>query len=276
MTGAEKLAKQLHLMRLYGDLLDQYNQTPVSEVLDHSDKEFGGRQDWEYHHYFDVGRDALRIIIRALVSCLRNPPDTILDFPSGSGRVTRHLKAFFPDAQITACDLYPGHVAFCADTFGVDGHLSNEDVDKIDFGKRFDLIFCGSLLTHLPERDFVKALKLMARSLSREGIAVVTVHGRHSPFIQRNKWKYLSDDLFANVQDGFEKNGFGYVDYPSPFRSQKFNRQARYGISLAKPSWTLSRLEVDEQIRIEGYFERDWDDHQDVVIFIKPGIHSPT
>ena len=49
--------------------------------------------------------DILMQFVAALTDNLRDVPGSILDFPCGSGRVTRHLRAFFPDSRLVACDL---------------------------------------------------------------------------------------------------------------------------------------------------------------------------
>ena len=64
------------------------------------------------------------------------------------------LRAFFPDATIVASNLYGYHVNFCREIPGIDGIMSPEAIREADIGQQFDLIFCGSLLTHLPEPLF--------------------------------------------------------------------------------------------------------------------------
>ena len=65
--------------------------------------------------------------------------------------------------------------------------------------------------------------------------------------------------------------GFGFVEYPEVQR-ERLGTTARYGVSLVKPRWTVAQLEADRAIRLLGFSERAWDDHQDVVIFGRPGI----
>jgi SAM-dependent methyltransferase len=82
----------------------------------------------------------------------------------------------------------------------------------LNFDLNFDLIFCGSLLTHLPEEGVRAALDAIVRALSPSGIAVVTFQGRHSDFIQKHKWKYVDDSLFDVAVRQVHKTGFGFVD----------------------------------------------------------------
>lgn len=171
MAGTDKLHRFFELQQVYASLYDSYVTRGVSRTLDPDDKENRFEEKWHVDHYFSVGADGLRILVAALIQSLREPPQTILDFPSGSGRVTRHLRAFFPDARIFACDLYESHLDFCVREFGAESIVSKENFDEIDFGLRFDVIFCGSLLTHLPEDLFRSVFRLISRSLTNRGVA---------------------------------------------------------------------------------------------------------
>jgi SAM-dependent methyltransferase len=275
LDGQSALNRLFELQCRYSELYASYLAGQVSRTLDPNDKENTAWLDaeWKFIHYFTVGADALRVIVAALVGNLRDVPDSILDFPCGSGRVTRHLRAFFPASRLVACDLYDYHVRFCVDHLGAEGVVSKENFDEIDFAQQFDLIFCASLLTHLPEDLFYSALRLISRSLNDGGIAIVTLHGRHSEFIQKHRWKYLDDSLYGVIESTLGDTGFGYVDYDRDFRA-KFDRQARYGLTLCRPHWTLQAVEEDYGIRVLGYTERGWDDHHDVLVIGKPGIND--
>ena len=275
LDGQTGLQRLFELQRRYNGLYASYLRRQVNRTLDPNDKENAAwlDEEWKVIHYFGVGADALRVIVAALTDNLRDVPGSILDFPCGSGRVTRHLRAFFPDSRLVACDLYDYHVRFCVDELGAEGVISKENFDEIEFEPGFDLIFCGSLLTHLPEDLFRSALRLISRSLTDRGIAIVTLHGRHSEFIQKHRWKYIDDSLYAAVESTLGETGFGYADYDNDFRS-KFNRQARYGLTLCRPHWTLGAAEEDYGIRVLGYTERGWDDHHDVLVIGRPSINE--
>lgn len=273
MNGREQLAGFVELLDDYRRLGDKFLASPPSTVRDTGDEENPGFSEGETAHYMSVGYDAIRLILAALVTNDRPVPQRILDFPSGSGRVTRHLCAMFPNAHVGACDLYEGHIDFCAQQFGAEPILSVENLDDLDVGSDWDLIFCGSLLTHLPERLFHKAIDFMERSLGPTGIALVTLEGRHAEWRQDNSWKFMDDDLFEVARESFHKSGFGYADYNPDFKAT-FDKQESYGIFLAKPSWTMRALEQRPGIKILGYWERAWDDHQDVVVFGRPGVNE--
>lgn len=247
-----------------------YRTRPLLKEVSPDDDMVHAEWDKENVHYFNVGKDALEIIFESLILCRVWKICSILDMPCGFGREARHLRAAFPGADLYACDLYANRIDFCAQKFGATPIKSKEDFDKITFPTKFDLIWCGSLLTHLTAPLFQSALRLFSRSLNPDGIAIVTLQGRHSPFIQHNMWKYLPDERFAVAEAQFRSTGFGYADYNMP---RVFFAQKTYGVSLSAPSHTLKCLEEDESIRIRGYVERRWDNHQDVLAFQKTPLN---
>jgi SAM-dependent methyltransferase len=273
MHGNGALTRLFEAQQVYAEYYNSYLARGINPTLDPNDFQNRFADESEKAHYFEIGADAIRLIVSELLRGVRNVPRTILDFPCGAGRVTRHLRAFFPDSRVFACDLYDQHVDFCVNELGAEGILSKENFDELDFGRQFDLIFCGSLLTHLPGNLFRPALRLLSRSLTDEGIAIVTLLGRHAEYVQRHKWKYLDDELFAVAASTVADTGFGFVDYDQGIRS-KFDRQARYGIALARPHWILKLAEEDSQTRVLGFAERGWDNHQDVLVIGKPPINA--
>lgn len=259
------------LVRSVDGILRTYEQNPFSREVDPRDDMTHPDWDKDFASYFLSGRTALEIILQGMITSGITDPGAILDMPSGFGRVTRHLAAAFPKARLYACDLYQDRIDFCASAFGVKAIKSREDFDQLVFPEKFEVIWCGSLLTHLPATLFKKCMALFSRSLNPGGIAVVTLQGRHSPHIQKHKWKYIDDASFAKAEAGFRAEGFGYVDYN--LKAQFFEQDA-YGVTLSSPSWVMRTLEADESIRITGFMERRWDECQDVVVFKKTPIHA--
>jgi len=219
--------------------------------------------DVELVHYESVGRGAADLIRSALRGRI---PGRILDMPCGFGRVMRHLRAEYADAEIVACDIEPVKVEFCTAQFNAVPLASSADVSSIDLGAPYDVIWCGSLLTHLDEPTFCDLLALFSRSLAPSGVAVLTTHGRFAPVFQSTVCGYLPHEIFDRIEAGFNNRGFGYANYLG---------ESSYGISVNSPSFLLQRLESDRTITVRGLVERGWDDHQDVVIFEKRPIDAP-
>jgi SAM-dependent methyltransferase len=215
-------------------------------------------------HYFDVGASAMHCIEAALKTARRDPSTirSVLDLPCGHGRVLRFLRKAFPAAQLTACDLNRSGVEFCARTFAAIPVVSHAEIDRIPLGGGFDLIWCGSLLTHLDEQRCAAFLQLFHRNLARGGLVVFTLHGRACEAelaSGRNKCD-LDDRLIATLLDAYRRHGFGYVDYTA---------QLGYGFSLARPSFVLERFIQHQSWQLIGYHEKGWDKRQDVICLRK-------
>ena len=108
--GGAEIRKLSELCSLYAKVINNYMEGEIIQTRDPNDKENVIRDEWHDMHYLSVGFSAMHIIVKALLTNLRRPPQSVLDFPCGSGRVTRHLRAMFPEAKIGACDLYSNHV----------------------------------------------------------------------------------------------------------------------------------------------------------------------
>src|SRR5207237_3128793 len=128
-------------------------------------------------HYFHVGLDAIHRIEEALAAASIETVNNILDFPCGYGRVLRFLVQRFPDARVTACELLPDAVRFCAETFNAIPAQSAYELDTLTLGARYDLIWCGSLATHLDARRTRELLRFFARHLAPGGLLLFTTHG---------------------------------------------------------------------------------------------------
>jgi hypothetical protein len=217
-------------------------------------------------HYFGVGESACHCIHSALDTAKKPAREirSILDLPSGHGWVMRFLKAAFPDALLTACDLNRGAVDFCARTFGAQPVYSDSDVNRIPLREKFDLIWCGSLLTHLREEPCAALVRWFHSHLNLGGLLIFTVHGR---WVERSlatgRYKYsLPDERISALLKDYYKSGFGYADYPG---------QTQYGISVCSPAHVLGKLVSLPDLKLVTYHEKGWDNHQDVVCLQKQG-----
>lgn len=219
--------------------------------------------DYGVQHYFAVGVSALENIRAALALADQANVERILDLPCGHGRVMRTMKAAFPGVAIHACDLNRDGVDFCARTFGARPVYSSPNFADIRLDTSFDLIWSGSLLTHLNKKPFVACIEFCIDHLEDHGVFVFSVHGRYSIWSQEHRYKYLSDERFARIASEYNRDGFGYADYDD---------HSGYGISVAKPSWLFSVLEAYTNIRVVLFRERGWDNHQDVVACVRMPI----
>jgi len=213
-------------------------------------------------HYFKVGRSALEAVRLAMLAAGREDFQNILDLPCGHGRVLRALKAAFPRAQLTACDLNRAGVDFCVEQFEALGAYSDADPAKIALKGKYDLIWSGSLLTHLSERPYLEFLNLFSRLLVPGGVLVATTHGRQVAAAMRaGRQNYkLAPESIPGVVAAYDAAGFGYADYPGT---------GGYGISVNTPEWLMKKVTEVPNLRIVLYSEKFWDSHQDVIACVK-------
>jgi SAM-dependent methyltransferase len=217
--------------------------------------------------YFTWGESAVACIRLALLAAGREDPSSVLDFACGHGRVMRTLKAAFPDARLTACDTDRTGVDFCARTFGAVPAYSSEDPEKIEIEDRFDLIWVGSMFTHLERDRWVGFLQLFESLLNPGGMLVFTTAGRF--VIEKMKIGKqslgLRGDQAGRLIADFERDGFGY---------QEYRRRPGWGLARASPAWVCSQLDEVPDLRLVSFVERGWLSSQDVVSCVKRSAHS--
>lgn len=221
-----------------------------------------GMYDGDGVHYFKVGLSAISCINEALEGAGLKTVRTILDLPCGCGRVLRFLALRFPEAEITACELERGPVEFCARTFGAQPALSSFDLDQVSLGKQFELIWCGSLVTHLNEQGIGALLSLFRRHLVPGGLLIFTTHG---DFVERRiptrDFDYgLTAEQINRIGNDYPKSGYGFEGYSG---------EKDYGVSLTSPEWIRARVQELGGLREVYFKERGWDNHQDVFGFVR-------
>jgi SAM-dependent methyltransferase len=259
-AGAEPRA-QADLLDSIRAIRERHAQAEINWNVHPSD---GGMEDPSpaaVEHYVRDSRSALDLILKAMLQTGKADVSTILDFPCGYGRVIRHLRAAFPEASITACDIDIDGVHFCVQQFGTEAIASTPDFRGLNLNKTFDLIWCGSLFSHLPRHKFIDCLDLLSRSLAPDGIALFTSHGRFSAIRQRGV--YLPTEAFDPMLGQYHASGFGYADYEHSFSPNE------YGVTLSSFSFIAEALANDTSIRIVSMTERAWSDHQDAVVIQK-------
>jgi cyclopropane fatty-acyl-phospholipid synthase-like methyltransferase len=207
--------------------------------------------------YLSVGASALKVIDAALQVAGIDGVMKILDFGCGAGRVTRWLCAAFPEAEISVTDLRESDREFCAKNFPVTAWPSGTDIDALQAPDRYDLIWAGSVLTHLSAAKCLKLLHKLISWTRQGGLVIVSLHGRTSIDIRRQKvWPYLHDAGWQAIENEYYRTGYGYADYEN---------QTGYGISAVSLDWIAKRVMDMSNVRLVLLTERAWDNHHDVL-----------
>ncbi len=175
----------------------------------------------------------------------------------------RYLRTEFPHAEITACDLLTDGVDFCSSQFGAIPVYSDPDPSRIPLARdTFDLVWVGSLMTHLDARGWSLFLAFFRDLLKRDGLLVFSTHGRQAhQRIANDDCLYGLDERRRNmILREYERIGFGYADHPG---------QDGWGISLSEPHWVCRLITSVPELRLTSVSEKSWDDHHDVFACVR-------
>ena len=232
----------------------------VSSRISRDDTMFEG----DVASYFLVGLSGLRAIENALESRSNLSIRTILDLPCGCGRVGRYLSVRFPKAKITACDLMTEGVDFCAERLGMIPFYSQRDFNSLDLGQKYDLIWCGSLVTHLKPEDIEMLLRFFDRHLARAGIVVFTAHGdRVAKRLEDGQDYCIAEVAKRSSLEKYRKDGFVFVAYNGRDPAEQ------YGFSMTSARWIRSQCAMIPGWREISYQPQGWHDHQDVYAYTR-------
>jgi SAM-dependent methyltransferase len=215
--------------------------------------------------YLSAGLSALRCIQYSLNYSNKDyKVRTFLDFPCGYGRVLRFLRARFPDANVSVSDIDREAVDFCARVFAAIPEMSNRDFTSLSISRKFDLIWCGSLITHIDEAAATHLLRFFHDHLAPGGVCVFTTHGqRAADWIHKNLHTFgLTEDARQQLVSRFYESGYGYAGYT--------NRHG-VGISLVSRARVRAIASSVGQWKELCYLEHGWDNLQDVYSFSKVG-----
>jgi SAM-dependent methyltransferase len=212
--------------------------------------------------YLATGESALKAVRLALLAARSPEPTNILDLPCGHGRVLRWLAAAFPDARLTASDLLTDGVDFCAAAFGaVPIHSVPEPGPEL-FDDAYDLIWVGSLLTHVDVAAWDRFVALFDDLLAPGGVLVATTHGELvvERMRQGHHYGYPPRSVERALRT-YDHAGFAFLEQ-SP-------TEIDYGITIARPAWVIDRMTHTSDLRVALYTEALWANHQDVVALVK-------
>jgi len=240
----------------------------ISTEIAPDDGMYGGNLE----HYLSVCHSALRCLGASALLAGSAEPGRILDLPSGHGRVMRGLRAAFPRAELTACDPSVAAVEECRRAFGAVPLASPLDPSVLHLDGRYDIVWCGSLFTHLDLERWRAFLSLFDRHLAPGGLLVFTTHGRKAhKWLRDGHTEYgltalqmygLDSVLIRSLVADADKTGFGYVDFPG---------HRGHGVSLSTLPFVVEEVQRHTSLRLVTTTEHGWDNHHDVIACAKPG-----
>ena len=233
----------------------RHRAATISRVIAEDDGMWNSGNDWYYY----VGESALNCILSALTLSRLERVGSILNLPSGYGREARHLAAAFPDAQHTFCDILADGVAFCAEQFKGRAIVSQPELTEVELGGPYDVIWIGSLFTHLDEVKTERWLRYLCGHLSDDGILLASFHGAASRQLHLTHYPMIGAQEWALIEAGYNDTGYGYAPYPGQ----------DYGISLSRPGKIAEFACAIPGTRLLCYSERAWSENHDVAVIAR-------
>jgi SAM-dependent methyltransferase len=207
-------------------------------------------------HYFGTGGSALSVILNVLQIAEELSPESILDFGCGAGRVTRWLVSAFQNSLIEGCDIRQVDINFVASEFNIRTWLSSINIDQLKSEKKYDLIWVGSIFTHLDAKDSTKLLAKLYSWLNTGGVLIFSTHGRFvEDRFKSESYGLLMHDI-PKIIEAYKHSGYGYADYP---------QESGYGISLSSLTWWINKIGNLEKSQLVLITEQIWDFHHDVI-----------
>jgi 2-polyprenyl-3-methyl-5-hydroxy-6-metoxy-1,4-benzoquinol methylase len=202
-------------------------------------------------YYFYDGANSSKMLHRLLTEICGYGQKQIrlLDFASGYGCVTRHLKNHIPFCMHTACDIHPEAVRFIEDKLSVNTVLSTHKPEDLNMKKTYDVVFALSFFSHMPKSSFSRWLRKLASIVKPEGFLIFSTHGLVSRRKHFNKCK-------------FDEEGF-YFRHSS---EQKDLDTAEYGMTVVRPEYVLEQIFKTPNLTLKYFHEGYWWNHQDIYI----------
>ena len=216
--------------------------------------------------YLRAGRSAVDNIEHALSEASRDFASvrSLLDFGCGHGRVLRQLRPRIPQARVTACDVDAGGVKFCAAEFGAEGIVSSWKIERIRLGS-YDLIWSGSVFTHLDAYGGDRLLTKLAAALEPGGVLVFSVHGDFSLDGLEHLYGAIYAEEAEEIRRQVAEEGIAFRPYDASFGSFA----GTYGMTWHDRVYLEERARVLSGGELEplAFTPHGWDHHHDVIAF---------
>lgn len=179
------------------------------------------------------------------LDCRLSECRSFLEFASGFGRFTRHLKKALPDGALHVSDVVPGSVDFLRQQFGVEGFYSNTDVQQVALEpSRYEVIFVLSLFSHLPAQTWQLWLEKLFSAVRPGGVLIVSTHGEKS---------------VSNYKVELDANGFAFF---TESESQALEGQT-YGCTFTSHAYVERAIQKLPEVKNVLHLPAHFWGHQD-------------
>lgn len=176
--------------------------------------------------------------------------NSLLDFASGYGRVTRFWLDQFKATDMWVADVQHGAVDFLTTAFGVNGLYPSHEPTPDLFPRKFDLITVVSLFSHLPEIRTKQWLASLIGALEPGGVLVLSFHGAH---------------LLDPIQRESLTDGILFL----PRSESEVLPSVEYGTTYLSHEYWMNQIENIEGAAIVGIYPSGLCGFQDLIVITR-------
>jgi len=201
------------------------------------------------NYYFEDGRrsaDKLADLVVAL-GYGNERPVKLLEFASGYGCVSRHLKKH-AQFDLVSCDIHPEAIDFLGGRIGAKTMRSAHVPEQFSPPEKYDVVFALSFFSHMPKTSFGRWIRALFDALSVPGYLVFTTHG------------LKTCGSFGLTPSDIPADGFWFA----PNSEQKDLDTAEYGSALSTPDFVIGEIYRRTGAPIVAYKHGEWWTHQDL------------
>ncbi|MGH8678145.1 MAG: class I SAM-dependent methyltransferase, partial [Burkholderiales bacterium] len=174
-----------------------------------------------------------------------------LDFGCGCGRLMLGLRNRGLNLSVTGSDVDERAVAWCRKNIGFSKCIVNNESPPAPFDEAsFDLIWCGSVFTHLDHQRQDQWLAELSRILQPNGILLASVHG---PYCWEGRLPSWTVSELKRVGMVFARMGADTGIHPAWYQVAWHTEQ------YVREHWASF-------FEICGYIPRGFNDYQDLVV----------
>ncbi|MEO7556231.1 MAG: class I SAM-dependent methyltransferase [Acidimicrobiales bacterium] len=217
-------------------------------LVHRNDLMFLGRRASGIADYKRAGDEAAELCAAALDLVAHGAPASVFDLGCGHGRCLRALRARWPTAHTIAADVDAGAVRFCSQRLGARGEVLDVTATSLP-GGGYDLLWAGSVFTHLTEGGSASLLRAVRDALAPNAVAVLTTHGPDTlpelPVTIENRGAALA---------ALEAEGFAF---------QPYRDEISYGLTWFEPH-RFAAMAAVAGLTVRSHQPRGWMSFQDV------------
>lgn len=209
-------------------------------------------------HYLRCGAEAAFLIRNYSKYSGKKENLRILDFPCGYGRVTRWLRFLFPDCRLVGSDTTLDAIEFSKLNFAMEAFEAKANFQDNKIEEKFDLIWVGSLITHISQERGVELLDFLISLLDHDSKLFVSFLGEEMQYrFDAEDAPYgLTKESAENILVTFREKGYGFSDYPN---------QQGYGISLISSKWWIDYFDKHQDYDLK-IISLGWDKHHNIAV----------